>query len=248
MPGLEDRIKERLYASRKKRWYQRGWGRVLIAGSAVIVAYLLVFTAQVVVDYREILEGKVTPEEFVQNFKQDAKIDLLHNSNDPSIGPVEAPVTIVAFEDFECPFCHAAQPFIKKMIVRYGPDIRFIYKDFPLRTIHPNAQEAAEAAQCAFEQGKFWEFHDELFAHQDLLAEAYYRTVASKLGLNLSQFNACFKTGKYRQQIAEDVQLGSLLGVQGTPTFFVNGEYFVAGYTTEVDQLFDKAIEFIKQL
>lgn len=248
MPSLEDRIKDRVYASRKKRWYQRLWGRLLIVLLVFIFAYLLVFIAQVVVNYREILEGKVTPEEFKQNLKQDFAIDLLINSSDPSIGPLTAPVTIVAFEDFECPFCHAAQPFLKKLIVRYGPDVRLIYKDFPLRTIHSHAQEAAEAAQCAFEQGKFWEFHDELFAHQDRFAEVYYRTVAGKLGMNLSQFNECFKTGKYRKQIAEDVQLGSLLGVKGTPTFFVNGEYFVAGYTPEVDQLFDKAIEYIKSL
>ena len=248
MPSLDDRIKERVYASRKKRWYQRLWGRLLIVLSVFVVAYLLIFIAQVVVNYREILEGKVTPEEFEKNLKQDFKADLLNNSNDPSVGSSTAPVTIVVFEDFECPFSHAAQPFLKKLIVRYGSDVRLIYKDFPLRTIHPRAQEAAEAAQCAFEQDKFIEFHDELFAHQDTFSEAYYRTVASKLGLNLSKFNECFKTGTYRKQIAEDVQLGSLLGVSGTPTFFVNGEYFVAGYTPEVDQMFDKAIEFIKRL
>lgn len=248
MPSIDDRIKERVYASRKKRWYQRVWGRLLIVLSVFVVAYLLVFIAKVVVNYRDIIEGKVTPEEFEKNLKQDFTLDLLNNGNDPSIGSLTAPATIVVFEDFECPFSHVAQPLLKKLIVKYGPDIRLVFKDFPLKTIHPHAQEAAEAAQCAFEQDKFIEFHDELFAHQDKLSEAYYRTVASQLGMNLSQYNECFKTGKYRKQIAEDVQLGSLLGVQGTPTFFVNGEYFVAGYTPEVDQMFDKAIEYIKRL
>ena len=252
MDSLQERIKDSLYISRKKPWYRRPAGIFIIATICLILVLVVVFTLRVTAYYKALsggdTTGKMTTEEFINSLKLDAKVDLLQNSEDPTKGPVTAPVTIVAFEDFECPFCFQAQPFIKKLIAKYGDTVRFIYKDFPLRVIHPHAQETAEAAQCAFEQGKFWEFHDELFAHQDRFAEAYYRTVAKDVGMNLSQFNECYRTGKYRQRIADDVELGKALGVQGTPTFFINGELFVAGYSPEADEYFDQAIDYIKQL
>ena len=184
----------------------------------------------------------------VDSIEQEARIDLLHNGNDPSLGLVTAPVTIVAFEDFQCPYCRQAQPALKQLLATYGRDVRFIYKDFPLNVIHEEAQAAAEAGQCAYEQGKFWEFHDALFENQERLSEAFYRTVAKEVGMNITQFNECEKSGKYRKQVNEDAQLGRTLGVVGTPTFFVNGELFAQGYSPELNQSFEKAIEFIKGL
>jgi len=245
---IEKRINASVYAARRKRWYQRWWGRVVIGILFLLAAFFIVFVIRVIEVYNDVRAGKITSEQFIDELRQDARIDLLHNGNDPSEGPIDAPVTIVAFEDFECPFCFQAQPFISKLRTIYGSDVRFIYKDFPLNSIHPRAQLAAEAAQCAHEQGKFWEFHDELFTHQDRLAEAYYRTVAKEIGMNINTFNACVATGKYKAAVAEDVELGRSLGVFGTPTFFVNGELFAQGYSAEIDHSFETAIEYIKSL
>jgi protein-disulfide isomerase len=199
--------------------------------------------------YRAYKNGSmVTPGTNLAQLRQDAKLDLLHNSDDPSVGPKTAPITIVAFEDFQCPFCFQAQPFLKKLLATHTGDVRLIYKDFPLSSIHPDAQAAAEAAQCAFKQGKFWEYHDELFANQSRYAEAFYRATAKKIGLNITAFNECLASGKSKQVISQDVDLGRTLGVVGTPTFFVNGELFAQGYSPDIDAQFEKAIEYIRSL
>ena len=246
--SLQERIETSLYARRKKHWHQRWWGRFLIVILLFIGIFSVIFAVRVSQVYRDVTSGKATASEFLEFFKQDARIDLLERGDDPNLGPRDAKVTIVAFEDFECPFCFQAQPFIKRMLAKYPNDVRFVYKDFPLNSIHPRAQGAAEAGQCAFEQGKFWQFHDELFAHQDRLADAFYRTVAKDIGLNLTVFNECYATGKHKKRVAEDVELGRTLGLIGTPTFFINGELFSQGYSPEVDQAFYKAIEYIRSL
>jgi protein-disulfide isomerase len=241
------RIQESIYSRRRKHWYNFFLGKVAILAGFIVLFFVSSIGWQTVKYYRELAAGDVESL-VVDVVEQGARVDLLHNGDDPSLGPADANVVIVAFEDFQCPFCFQAQPFIKKLRTVYADDVRFIYKDFPLAAIHPEARNAAAAAQCAREQGKFWEYHDELFANQGRLAAAYYRSLAQNLNLNINQFNECYRTGKYSAAVSEDFNLGVTLGVKGTPTFFINGEKLAEGYSSELDDQIEKAIAFIRGL
>jgi len=144
--------------------------------------------------------------------------------DDPAWGPTDAKVTVVEFSDFQCPYCSrfAVQtyPQIKE---QYGDKIRFVYRDFPLTQLHENAEKAAEAAQCANDQGKFWEYHDLLFANQAALDAASLKGYASQLGLDSATFDQCLDSGKYTDEVQNDLTQGAGYGVQGTPSFFING-------------------------
>jgi len=141
----------------------------------------------------------------------------------PIRGTERAPVTIVKFEDFQCPFCKTAQPTFRELLKKYDGKVRLVHKDLPLEAIHPQARQAAEAARCAGEQGKFWEYHDKLYAESPQLSPEELKSVAKDLGLNTSSFDQCFATGKYRNAVQKDLSDGAQLGLTGTPTFFING-------------------------
>ncbi len=138
------------------------------------------------------------------------------------LGSKQAPVTIVEFADFQCPFCKRAEEPLKEVRAKYGDKIRLVYMDFPLQ-FHANAMLAAEAARCAGEQGKFWPFHDELFTDQSKIGTADLKAAAAKLGLNKDQFNTCLDQRKYEAEIHKDMAAGQSIGVSGTPAFFING-------------------------
>ncbi len=140
----------------------------------------------------------------------------------PSKGPSSAPVTIVEFSDFQCPFCRAAEPSLKEVRRKYGDQVRLVYMDYPL-SFHAHAMDAARAARCAAEQNKFWQFHDALFADQKKLDVDSLKQTAARLGLDTHQFNVCLASDKHTGGIQRDVAEGNALGVTGTPTFFVNG-------------------------
>lgn len=141
----------------------------------------------------------------------------------PSIGPANAPITLVEFADFQCPYCREwEQQTYQPLLQAYPGKIRFVYRDFPLTSIHPNAMPAAEAAQCANEQGKFWDFHDKLFA-SDTLGDDVYKQYAQQLGLDMTKFNDCYSAQKYAQSIQSDMNFANNLGINSTPTFFING-------------------------
>jgi protein-disulfide isomerase len=140
----------------------------------------------------------------------------------PELGSKDAPVTIVEFSDFQCPFCSRAEPTLKQVHEKYGDKVRLVYLDFPLG-IHDHAIDAASAGRCAGEQGKFWELHDTMFADQSKLAAADLKADAKKLGLNTAKFDDCFDKGKYKSAIEADMEQGRGLGVDGTPAFFING-------------------------
>ncbi|HWP60855.1 MAG TPA: thioredoxin domain-containing protein [Candidatus Acidoferrales bacterium] len=141
----------------------------------------------------------------------------------PFKGPLKAPVTIVKFEDFHCPFCKKVQATIAQLLSEYGSKVRLVHRDFPIDSIHPQARRAHEAARCANEQGKFWQYHDELYTNapkaelQDLIS------YAKQVGLNAAAFEQCLSSGKYRAVVQKDVEEGNRLGVTGTPAFFING-------------------------
>ena len=118
-------------------------------------------------------------------------------------------------------------PIIKSVVEQYPEDVKFVYRDFPLESIHPNAKMAAEAAECADEQGAFWAYHDVLYANQSYLAvESVYVDWAGQLGLNVDEFTSCFESGRYRAEVEQDQRDGALAGVRATPTFFINGTIY----------------------
>ena len=144
-------------------------------------------------------------------------------ATDPSTGAASAPVTIVEFSDFQCPFCRQVAPTLKQVRDTYGDKVRIVWKDFPLTQIHPQAFKAGEAAHCAAEQGKFWEYHDTLFGSQQALQVTDLKKYAAELGLDSAKFDPCVDSSKYADRVREGVAQGSRLGVNSTPTMYVNG-------------------------
>jgi protein-disulfide isomerase len=149
------------------------------------------------------------------------KIDI-PEAGSPARGPAEAPVKVVIFSDFECPYCSRVVPTLHELYKRYEGKIRMVFRDFPL-SFHENARRAAEAAHCANEQGKFWEYHDRLFAHQDKLTEKDLVEHAKALQLDAPALEKCLQSGKHRESVERNLKDGERLGVSGTPAVFVNG-------------------------
>jgi protein-disulfide isomerase len=164
--------------------------------------------------------------------------------DDPFLGPQDAPITIVEFSDYQCPYCTKwYQEVHSRLMKDYAGKVRFIYRDFPLYSIHPEAQSAAEAANCAGEQGAYWQFHDVLFGQNSELGVPAYTKYAAALGLNTSQFDQCVSDRKYKSEVEADYKYASSLGVSSTPTFFVNGLAVVGAQPYEVfQQIIDKEL------
>lgn len=162
--------------------------------------------------------------------------------DDPFLGDADAPVTIIEFSDFQCPFCGKFFIESEKQIIQNYVNTgkaKFVYRDFPL-SFHPEATPAAEAAECANEQGKFWEFHDNLFENQASLSTALYQDLAEKYNLDIGKFEQCIGTRKYQSEVQADFDYGSSIGVSGTPTIFINGNVIVGA---QPYQVFEQAIE-----
>ncbi|MFH1235621.1 MAG: DsbA family protein [Parcubacteria group bacterium] len=152
-------------------------------------------------------------------------VDVPIRDDDFIRGGENAKVTLVEYSDFQCPFCEQVVPTLQKVLETYGDDVRLIYRHFPLTSLHPLAQKAAEASECAAEQGKFWELHDKLFEMNasGTLSIENFKSAAGSLGLNQSQFDSCLDSGKYQSKVQNDTTQGTQYGVQGTPATFVNG-------------------------
>ena len=144
-------------------------------------------------------------------------------AGEPFRGSEKAPVTVVKFEDFQCPFCKQVQPTFNELLSRYDGKIRLVHKDLPLDSLHPRARQAAEAARCAYEQGKFWDYHDKLYANSPKASADDLKSFAKEVGLNVDSFDRCFVSGKYKAVVQQDLNEGAQLGLTGTPTFFING-------------------------
>ena len=138
-------------------------------------------------------------------------------------GPHDAPATLVEYGDYECPFCAAAHPVVEELRRVMGDDLRFVYRHFPLTNVHPHAEPAAESAEAAGAEGRFWPMHDLLFARQDALEMEDLASRAEMLGLDVMRFVRALETGAYRPLVREDFTSGVRSGVSGTPTFYVNG-------------------------
>jgi protein-disulfide isomerase len=140
----------------------------------------------------------------------------------PSKGDASAPITIVEFSDYECPFCGRAEPTVKEVVDQYKGKVRLVYREYPL-SIHEHAQKASEAALCADEQGKFWEMHEKLFANQTALAVDKLKSYAKDLSLDTTKFDKCLDGGEKAKSVAASLKAGEDVGVSGTPAFFING-------------------------
>jgi len=160
------------------------------------------------------------------------KVDVA--SNDPALGASSAPITIIEFSDFQCPFCQRAAPTLKQIRAKYGDKVRVVWKDFPLTQIHPQAFKAAEAGHCAGEQGKFWEFHDQMFGNQAALQPDSLKKYAADMGLDATKFNACLDSSKYAERVRDGVAAGTRLGVNSTPTLYINGRMLTGAQPYEM--------------
>ena len=151
-------------------------------------------------------------------------------------GRRESPVTVVEYGDFECPYCGQAEPAVRELLAGFG-DVRYVWRHLPLTDVHPRAQLAAEAAEAAEKQGKFWDMHDVLFLHQDALKPQDLVGYARELGLDADKFAEDLRKHAGAPRVAEDVDSADLSSVSGTPTFFINGRRHYGAY--DIDTLSD---------
>jgi protein-disulfide isomerase len=177
-------------------------------------------------------KAQAAAQAYYEKLKTEAKVEILLppyraprqnvEAKGPSRGPVGAPITIVEFSDFECPYCSRAEEVVSEVVRVYGDKIRVVYRDLPL-PMHPNAAKAAEAAHCAGEQGKYWEMHAKLFSNQRALDVASLKGYAKDLKLDQAKFDKCLDSGATAALVEEGRKAGNELGINGTPAFFVNG-------------------------
>lgn len=148
------------------------------------------------------------------------------SDEDHTLGPENAPVELVEFGDYECPYCGAAQPAVREIRQQMGDRLRYGFRNFPLTQVHPFAEQAAEAAEAAGGQGKFWQMHDLLFQNQQALQLADLLGYAQQLGLDMNRFQRDLQEHTYLPRIRRDYESGVASGVPGTPTFFINGQMY----------------------
>jgi protein-disulfide isomerase len=179
-------------------------------------------------------EFEVTVEEEEEELPVEERIEV-DTTNDPFVGPENAAVTIVEFSDFECPFCSRGYETVNEVKELYGDDVKIVFKNFPL-SFHENAQKAAEASECAFDQDMFWEMHDMMFENQEAITVDDLKAYAEELGMDTEVFNECLDTGAKEEAVQADFDAGSEVGVTGTPAFFINGLTLVGAQPLEAFQ------------
>jgi protein-disulfide isomerase len=184
-------------------------------------------------------------EEFLRSLRSQAKVVVnlkpppvlradVSADGAPFKGPSKAPITIVEFSDFHCPFCRRVIPTLAQLESKYGDQIKLVFRDFPIESLHPGASKAHEAARCANEQGKFWDYHDKLFNTPPKSSPEIFKELAKGTGLNPRAFETCLNSGKYQAAIKEDIAEGNRVGVNGTPAFYINGREVSGAQPVEV--------------
>lgn len=214
----------------KHRFYETPGGVLFLAIGALILLTLFYLVFQVFRQFQKVGIAELA-NQYQGHFTQGRRNSTakpreelaLAITDDPSFGPKDAPVQIIEFGDFECPFSRDFSFGLREIMVKYPERFNFIFRDFPLKEIHPRGFRAAEAANCAGDQDKYWPMHDKLFQNQDRLADLDLKLYAVQVGLDMSQFNACFDGRIHREEIEIDMADGQAAGVVGTPTFFING-------------------------
>jgi protein-disulfide isomerase len=161
------------------------------------------------------------------------KLTLPVSHRDHIQGEDTAPVTLLEYGDYECPYCGQAYPIIKQVQKYFGPKLRFVFRNFPVSQIHPHAQHAAEAAECAATQNRFWEMHDYLYEHQQALDDKHLEKYASELGLDLTRFKNDMSEHVHAARVREDFLTGVRSGVNGTPTFYIDNTRYNGSWDLE---------------
>jgi len=204
-------------------WYAenraRVGGRALAQVRAQIVQYL---TAQKREEAQAALQQRLNEQYGVEVFLKKFRL-AFDDAHAPVSGPDDAPVTLVEFSDFECPYCGGFFPTLQQIKANYADRVRVVYRQFPLTNLHPNAFKAAEASMCADAQGHFWELHDLMFQEQNRLSVRDLKEKAGRLGLDQEEFDQCLDSGRFVELIQQDFAEGKRVGVTGTPALFLNG-------------------------
>lgn len=189
---------------------------------------------QEIVDLLKSRDSERVKDEYVKSLKDKAKVEIslpfpelpvaqVSMDDDPVRGNKDAPVKIIEWSDYQCPYCKRNVDVLKQVEEKYGDKVAVVFRDFPL-PFHDKAEKAAEAAGCAGEQGKYWEFHDKLFADQSQLDVDGLKKTAGELGMDTAKFNSCLDSSKFKTEIQKDIEDGKLAGVTGTPASFINGK------------------------
>jgi len=195
-------------------------------------------------------------EQFVTSIRKEHKIETflqplrtpIATEGFPTRGPATAPVTIVEFSDFECPYCASVFPTLKLIEANYGDRVRVVFRQFPLTSIHPHAQKAAEASLCAAEQKKFWELHDALFQDNRNLDVASLKQKASTLKLDMNLFNSCLDSSRQAEAVKKDIFEGVKAGVTGTPAMFINGRFLNGAQPyAAIAKVIDEELQLLKK-
>jgi len=153
------------------------------------------------------------------------------SSRDHILGDEDAPVTLLEYGDYECPHCGAAHPVVKALMQQYSDNLRYVFRHFPLTQIHPHAEAAAETAEFADTYDRFWEMHNLIFENQDRLSIPFLFSAAESLNLSVERLQQALRSGEFSRRVRQDFLSGVRNGVNGTPTFFINGQRHNGGYS-----------------
>ncbi|MFA6428653.1 MAG: thioredoxin domain-containing protein, partial [Candidatus Buchananbacteria bacterium] len=214
----------------RHRWYLRWWAWLLwlfLVTSAGVTVYLFSQTIYYLGDIKEQVVNNtnslavVAKPITVDNLALRKTLEI---TSAPSWGNLQAKVVVVEFGDFQCPYCAQAFPVWRQMMAKYQDQVKFIWRDFPVAELHPQAVLAAQAGRCAHEQNKFWQFYDKVFINQANLSKEALKEYARQVNLDVVKFNDCLDSGKYLAAVQADLTEGAKLGIKGTPTFFFNGQ------------------------
>ncbi|MFA6307877.1 MAG: thioredoxin domain-containing protein [Patescibacteria group bacterium] len=250
--GAENKIKERVSdavaKSYYKPWYKRVYGRILLSILALIVLLSIYFVIRVAIGYYHAQKGEVynseldiwlTEEQYIENQKIASNIIT---DDDPWLGSENPIINVVIYESFACPFCKDDQETLKRVLEKFGPVLRFTVRDYPTEGLHPGVFDAHLAAGCANEQDAYWPYHDILFANQGDFSKKNLKLLAKTLGVDITQFDKCLDDEIYRFEVRQDYASGIESGVEGTPTYIVNGNLLPGSMSYE---MWEEIIGFI---
>jgi protein-disulfide isomerase len=264
--GLEDLIRQRLVEAEAKNqgltteqlYAKEVDSKIATPSEGEVAAYYLGLKSQMKAPFQEIkmqlqanlkaIETRQARQDYADSLRAKADVTVLLKQPrvevalDPGRlrGDPSAVVTIVEFADYQCPYCKQTETTLSALLRKYPGQVNLAFRDFPLGSIHPHAEKAAEAARCAGKQGKFWEFHDALFANQAKLDEPGLKAIAQTLALDENSLQSCLASGEYKAQILQDQEDGRKAGISATPGFFING---IAVTGAQPETAFEKIID-----